>query len=242
MTTVHEASFRIADAFPAESHIARYVVRLSMAMGDLRIAGAPFIDRSDTLADFERFYYIRLLFSHTRETVLLIDPPSGSVVPNLEDFLGFFDGRYPQLQASIRGAHSEVIQRLDAPLARRPAVTLRAELKRLRNQFFHYNWQSHDDVRLGDAMRAAGDTVSRHRGEPRHHRALYADEIAHHLMHPFDVPDDEFEGQLLELHNAVIALFRPISQFVMDAEVLYIGTRPSGVVTLHHSDGTTESL
>ena len=37
--------FRIGDAFPADDPMARYVVRLSMALGDLRIAGAEYAAR-----------------------------------------------------------------------------------------------------------------------------------------------------------------------------------------------------
>jgi hypothetical protein len=37
--------FRIGDAFPADDPMARYVVRLSMAFGDLRIAGAEYAAR-----------------------------------------------------------------------------------------------------------------------------------------------------------------------------------------------------
>lgn len=39
------SSDRIGDAFPADDPMARYVVRLSMALGDLRIAGAEYAAR-----------------------------------------------------------------------------------------------------------------------------------------------------------------------------------------------------
>ena len=76
--------FSIGAAFPSADPAARYVMRLAMATGDLSLAADAFIKRGDELADFERFYYVRLLASHLRETVMLIDPPTRSVVPSVK--------------------------------------------------------------------------------------------------------------------------------------------------------------
>ena len=82
--------FNIGAAFPSADPAARYVMRLAMATGDLNLAADAFIKRGDELTDFERFYYVRLLASHLRETVMLIDPPTKSVVPSLDDFVSGF--------------------------------------------------------------------------------------------------------------------------------------------------------
>lgn len=124
------ARFMIGEAFPAEDSTARYVVRLAMATGDLAVAADPFINRGDDLADYERFYYVRLLAAHLRESILLIDPPAHSVVPRLDGFLSTFGNAMPELQLEIRESHRAVLEALDTPLAARPDVTLRNELDR----------------------------------------------------------------------------------------------------------------
>ncbi len=229
------ARFTIGEAFPAEDSTARYVVRLAMATGDLALAADAFISRGDDLADYERFYYVRLLAGHLRESIMLIDPPDHSVVPRLDDFLGTFGDAVPQLQLEIRENQRELRETLDAPLTARPDLTLREELKRLRNQFFHYNWEARDDPKLESAIRAAGEIEGVIRERPGFFRALYADEIANHLMHPFAGADAEFEVMLLELHRAILALLGKVIRFARRVEALYLLTRPSGVVSFERS-------
>lgn len=59
-------------------------MRLSTALGDLRIAGHYATRRRQNVA--ERVYFVRLLASHMREIVLIMDPPDARVVPTVESF------------------------------------------------------------------------------------------------------------------------------------------------------------
>jgi hypothetical protein len=63
----------IGEASSDRDEVARYVMRLSMALGDLRVAG-EYAVREDQ-PDHERLYFVRLFASHMREAVLVLDPP-----------------------------------------------------------------------------------------------------------------------------------------------------------------------
>jgi hypothetical protein len=99
--------FKIGEAFPDRDEMGRYVMRLSMALGDLRVAGEYAV--RDEQPEYERLYFIRLFASHMREAVLLLDPPDRGVVPTVEDFIA-------ALPADCRALHAE---RLREALERR---------------------------------------------------------------------------------------------------------------------------
>ena len=162
-------------------------------------------------------------------------PPVGSFPwprsPSLDDFVRGFGNEYPDLQADLRQAQRDVCACLDAPLGLRPQLTLRNELKRLRNQFFHYNWEARDDPQLQRAMTVAGEIEGLIREGSSYLRALYADEVANQLMHPFDGSDGDFAAALRELHRAIVELLGKALRFARCAEALYLLTQPAGVVT-----------
>ncbi len=60
-----ELRFRVGAIFPADNPTARYVMAISIVLGDLRTAAAQ-AARED-LADHERLYFRRLLDLHVRE-------------------------------------------------------------------------------------------------------------------------------------------------------------------------------
>src|SRR3954466_7735677 len=93
--------FRIGEAFPDRDGMARYVMRVSMALGDLRVAGEYAV--RDDQPDYERLYFIRLFASHMREAVLLLAPPARRVVPAVEDFI-------TALPADCRELHAEPLR------------------------------------------------------------------------------------------------------------------------------------
>jgi hypothetical protein len=68
-----QLEFNIGEASSDRDEVARYVMRLSMALGDLRVAG-EYAVREDQ-PDHERLYFVRLFASHMREAVLVLDPP-----------------------------------------------------------------------------------------------------------------------------------------------------------------------
>ena len=60
-----ELRFRVGAIFPADNPTARYVMAVSIVLGDLRTAAAQ-AARED-VADHERLYFRRLLDLHVRE-------------------------------------------------------------------------------------------------------------------------------------------------------------------------------
>jgi hypothetical protein len=189
-------SFVHRDVFPADDRMARYVERLSVALGDLRIAG-HYATRSRQNSA-QRLYFVRLTASHLREIVLLLDPPDRTVIPNVEEFLASLPRGTQPSRADIRKSHRRALRLLDKPMAkgradvvgsngrpRRP--TLRDDLRDLRNGFFHYGHTKAGD----DALAAAMDAVSGNRTSyvvrERTMRAEYADLLGTKLAHPFEL-------------------------------------------------------
>jgi hypothetical protein len=158
---------RIGDVFPSEDRFARCVMRLSIALGDLRIA-AHYATRKRQRFD-ERLYFVRLTSSHLRELVILLDPPDTRVVPTVEQFVLSLPRNVRPSRAEIRKSHKQAMKQVDAVMAGRPDIevkgkkrpsTLRDDLKELRNRFFHYGHDQPGDDALRGAMDAAADDRS----------------------------------------------------------------------------------
>jgi hypothetical protein len=153
-------AFKFDDVFPAKDRMARYVVRLSTGLGDLRVAGRYATRGRQNMA--ERTYFIRLIASHVHEIALVLEPTGRSVVPNVDEFLRSLPRGTKPSRTLIRRAHTQVIKALDRPMAKgRPLISvdgnqitprLRDDLKRLRNGFLHYADLSYGDKALGAAM------------------------------------------------------------------------------------------
>jgi hypothetical protein len=231
-------SFRIGDAFPADDRDARYVMRLSMALGDLRIA-AHYATRNRQRAA-ERLYFVRLTASHLRELVILLDPPNAKVIPTVEQFVvGLPRGTQPT-RAEIRASHREAIRRLAAIMRGRPdievdgktrAPTLRDDLKELRNRFFHYGHDERGDAALRNAMDAVATSRSSYVIRDRTLRARYADVVGTLLAHPYEqrfAPD---------MHGQIVDLIGPVALYVQQVEAAWIWTRKPGVVTVRKPGG-----
>jgi len=156
-------SFTYGEVFDAEDRMARYVERLSNALGDLRIA-ANYAVRQRQKAG-ERLYFVRVTASHLREIVNLLDPPNREVVPGVEEFLKALPRGVTPSRAEIRKSHRRAMRMLDKPMKKgRPEIVgsngksrrpkLRDDLKELRNQFFHYGHLESGDDALGAAMKS----------------------------------------------------------------------------------------
>jgi hypothetical protein len=135
--------FNVGDVFPADDRMARYVMRLSLALGDMRLV-ADYAVRSRQ-RNYERLYFVRLLASHLRELVLLLDPPNRNIVPDVEAFLVSLPRGTKPPRKDIRAAHQKAMRRLAKVMRGRPDIvigstsrppTLRDDLKELRNRFF----------------------------------------------------------------------------------------------------------
>jgi hypothetical protein len=224
--------FKVGDVFPADDRMARYVMRLSLALGDMRIA-ADYAVRNRQ-RNHERLYFVRLLASHMRELVLLLDPPNRKIVPEMEEFLASLPRGNKPPRKDIRAAHQKAMRRLAKVMPGRPNIvasgvsrppTLRDDLKELRNRFFHYGHDASGDTALRRAMTVAEDSRSSYIIRERTMRARYADLVAVFLAHPFD---DKFAS---DMHKRIIDLIGPVATYVQMVEAAWLFSRPEGMVT-----------
>src|SRR5688500_14229135 len=103
--------FRIGDALPAADRSARYVMRLSIALGDLRIAGRSATRKRQRFD--ERLYFVRLTSSHLRELVMLLDPPDTRVVPTVDEFVLTLPRGVTPSRADIRESHRRAMRQIN---------------------------------------------------------------------------------------------------------------------------------
>jgi hypothetical protein len=234
--------FNIGECLPHDRSEARYIARLSMALADLRVVGKLL---GGDVEDYERMYLVRLMASHMHEALSLIEAPrkKWTALPPLDQFLSRYGEHHTDLQDAVRGAQAEVILRLAQPLVYRLIpVTLRFELNRIRNQFFHYNWEKRDDRKLADAMGAAANLEGEYLTGTGFMRARFADEIAGQMMHPFLRYGFLAEDAARELYRAILELIGPIARFGQAAEALHFHSREHGVVRVEHADGRVQTL
>jgi hypothetical protein len=239
-------SFNIGKCLPHTRPESRYLVRLSMALSDLRIVADLL---SGQIEHHQRMYFIRLMASHMHEALSLIESPQSkqaqkrTALPPLEDFLARYGNKHLNLQATVRDAQREVTLRLSQPLVCRIApVGFRTELTRIRNQFFHYGWEKRDDRRLAAAMHAASELQGEYLTGEKYMRARFADEVSGQMLHPFLAHGIFVEEAAAELHRAILHLIGPVARFGQAAEALHFHSREHGVVTVEHPDGTTQVL
>jgi hypothetical protein len=225
-------SFVHRDVFSSDDRMARYVERLSVALGDLRIAG-HYATRSRQNSA-ERLYFVRLMASHLREIVLLLDPPNRTVIPDVEEFLASLPRGTRPSRADMRKSHRRALRLLDKPMAegradivnsdgrsRRP--TLRDDLRDLRNGFFHYGHTKAGDDALAAAMDAVGGRRTSYVIRERTMRAEYADLLGANLAHPFDLP---FAA---DLHARIVELLGAVATFIQQVEAAWLYSRPDAI-------------
>ena len=103
-------AFKFEDVFPEDDEMARYVVRLSTGLGDLKTVARHVTRKRQTNA--QRTYFVRLMASHLHEIALVLDPGEKSVVPDGETFLSALPRGKKPPRADIRKAHSRAIKAL----------------------------------------------------------------------------------------------------------------------------------
>ena len=211
----------MGESFPAADDIAVWIASLSTALNDIRTA-AEYAVRPEQ-PEHERLYFVRTLASHIREAVKIV------VLDHHQrrDVRDFIAG----MPESGQEAFEEIERRIDARLELRPNVSLLDEIKRLRDDTFHYA----RDAASIQRMRGALDRAARDQGSylmtDRALRAEYADLLRVYLVHPFDGSDDEKQAQVREMHQAIVELIGPLSSFLHAAEAHWLGERPPGVVS-----------
>ncbi|UUY01729.1 hypothetical protein LRS13_13455 [Svornostia abyssi] len=226
-------TFKMREAFPPDDPIAGWVMNLSIALGDLRIV-AKYATREEQLAH-ERIYFVRIFASHLREIskLLVLD------YNKRQDVRDFVAGM-PQ---AAQDARDEADRLLHAAFGLRPDVVVWEDVKRLRDDTFHYVSDRDSQARLVEAMRTVADMRG---GEMESSyvlddngwlRAEYADLVAANRMHPFpqEHEDDTELPVTLELHEAIIKLNGYVATFIQAAEAHYLlDVLPAGVVDHHH--------
>jgi hypothetical protein len=233
-------SFKLGDVFPADDRMAAYVMRLSMALGDLRIV-AEYATRKRHPAG-EHIFFVRLFTLHMREMANLVDPPDRTIVPTIDEFLAALPRGTQPSRTVIRRHHAKVMRRLNEPMTGRdkieikrrgrPSVwrvpTLRDELKRIRDDFAHYGHNKRGAVTLTAAMKSAKDIRTGYVVRERFLRAQYADTVALTITHPFDL---DARDLALDMHGRIVDLVGPMSSFINSVEAAWLRSRPPGVVT-----------
>ncbi|MEA2395854.1 MAG: hypothetical protein QOJ82_3745 [Solirubrobacteraceae bacterium] len=205
--------------------MARYVMRLSIALGDLRIAARYATRARQNRA--ERLYFVRLMASHVRELVLIMDPPNRQVVPPIDEFLRALPRDTSPTRSEIRQSHARALKMLEQTMAEgRPLIEtrdgderrpkLRDDLKEIRNRFLHYGHDRPGDRAVQAAMEALEGQRTGYVIREHTMRALYADDVGFTLTHPFPAEFAE------DMHGRVVELLEPVSLFIHQVEAAWL--------------------
>lgn len=225
-------TFKMHEAFSSEDPIAVWVMNLSIALGDLRIV-AKYATREEQL-DHERIYFVRIFSSHLREIgKLLVSDYNGR-----QDVRDFIAGMPKEAQE----ARDDADALLHSTFASRPDVVVWRDLKRLRDDTFHYSSDKPSQARLVEAMRTVAG-MSNGEGEGAYTfddagwlRAEYADDVIANRMHPFpqEHEDDTDLPVTRELHETIVKLNGYVAAFIQAAEAHYLlDVLPAGVIDHH---------
>jgi hypothetical protein len=227
-------TFRHGAVFDPQDRMARYVVRLSTALNDLRTASRYAVRRRQSSS--ERTYFVRLTASHLREIVFLIDADPTGPIPSLDEFLAALPPRLKSpKRAEIRRAHAQALRILRKPMAagRPPVVnsrgnprhpTLRDDLRTLRNGFFHYGHLESGDKALIAAMKALDGEAAEYVLREGDFRARYADDIAITLAHPYPL---EFAD---DMHTRIVQFIGPVSTYIQMVEAAWFAAHRDDIV------------
>lgn len=133
-------TFKMADAFSPDDPIAVWVMNLSIA---LRIV-AEYTTRKEQ-PEHERIYFVRIFSSHLREIAKLLVHDFNKR-QDVRDFVAC-------LPQEAQDARDEADELLHSTFPLRPDVVVWEDLKRLRDDTFHYVSDKSSQDRLVDAMR-----------------------------------------------------------------------------------------
>lgn len=200
-------TFKMGEAFPADDPIAVWVLNLSIALGDLRIA-ATYAVRAEQPA-YERLYFVRVFASHLREILKLLDL----------DYRERLDVRnfVAELPQEAQEEREEAVQLLNATFPSRREVEVWKDLRRLRNDTFHYARDDGSRARLRASLHAVSKLEGAYMiGDEGWLRADYADLVVANRMHPFE--EDLPLPVTSELHETILKLNGHVAKFIAAAE------------------------
>lgn len=177
--------FRDGEAFPADDPLARWLTVCAMALNDLLLVNRwlmPRLQEQIEAPDYENVYLGRLAGAHLFEVAKFLEV-SDRKMPAVRDFVG-------RLDADAQAAYEQV-----KSVGPRSGSEFAQQLKRARNQFFHYSEllpQAEDHEKLRAAIDAHAETTGEIRDEGtaiEGFRASFADDIAVELSFPEDEVD-----------------------------------------------------
>jgi hypothetical protein len=229
---VEKLTFKMADAFPPDDPIAVWLMNLSIALGDLRIV-AKYATREQQ-AEYERIYFVRIFASHLREIGKLLVQDFDKR-QDVKDFVAAM----PQEAQDARDKADEL---LHSTFGLRPAVVVWEDLKRLRDDTFHYVSDKPSQARLVDAMTTVADMDGGEKescytlDDEGWLRADYADLVVANRMHPFpEEHEDDLELPVTsELHETIVKLNAYVASFLAAAEAHYLLNVVAPGVVAHH--------
>jgi hypothetical protein len=210
--------FKMGAVFPADDPVARFVMACSIALGDLRVA-ADYAVRPDQ-PDHERIYFVRLLISHMREAVKLV----------------VFEHRdREEVQTFVAGLPTETrdtLKLISKKADPEAGDSVFADLKRVRDDTFHYAREGEDGGRLEATLREVAGYEGVYRLSGDRLRAEYADLVVVNAMHPFAPTEAETRKLAEEMQQRTVDLLDPVSTFLQDVEVGWLKDHPA--VTQHN--------
>jgi hypothetical protein len=206
---MHEWRFRIGDAFPAESPLARFIVAVAQGMNDSLLANTLFVKSEKP---YEHIYFFNLASSHLFEVAEMFRKAHGQW-EEVRDFISTLD--------RDRRAEFESIAALAAPEAGWPGN----RLKELRNSFFHYLRLDLGAANAGKLPLVRGLTEAIDTESSVIIEALFADEIFVKTLSA-NYEDDEYKRLVASLAQYQIAL----NNFAQVAVGRYLRNLPKGVV------------
>jgi hypothetical protein len=151
--------FVTGEAFPESDPVAVWIASLSRALNDIRTASNHAVRPKQPA--HERLYFVRVLATHIREAVKLVarehDDP-----PEVQRFIAGM----PQVRGD---ALDEIKRRIDTKFKQRSTISLFDDIKRLRDDTFHYgSVRDADSIeRMRAAMREVADEEGVYRSPTR---------------------------------------------------------------------------
>jgi hypothetical protein len=214
----HRWRFRIGEAFPADSPLARFIVAVAAGMNDNVLANGLFVESE---RDFEHLYFFSLANSHLYEVAETLHKAHREW-EEVRDFVDALD--------EARQQDFTMIKALAEPAGDWPSN----RLKELRNMFFHYlrlDGAAVDAGRLpllrglADAADMEGEVVIEAGGPLNGIRARFTDEVFVKAL------TATYENGELERLVAALADYQPaLNRFAQAALGRFLRELPDGVV------------
>ena len=213
-------SFKLKEAFPSDSIIARWLIGLSAAVNDIILAGSSMereiFHLSPNTPSSEGLYFFRLVASHYREVAKFLHDANKHT--EIKDFI---ETLKPEIQQDY--------QALLSTFTPFKGSFVEQTLKPLRDEFFHYPNANSEELQIAVEKLRNLETGMELKGERRiaDFRSVFADDVMLCLSGEIFDQDEPTLGEAISntrdaLQNLVV--------FHYAALMTYLSQLPSGVV------------